>query len=207
MNKKTVVGIITILTFGGLLYEITNDYPLLRYFLHSQLISNKVSSENPFESDTNQINKTMALKPGKVTEEIENNFENDPVGLETFKYGWGVKKVTDLNYWDYTETPFMASVELFDLENDKFQIKFLEPKSMPYLGETREYNISSCTLHEFYLTDAYLNTQYGDNSLINTVYEDSIFVSYCTEDRCNNIHRLCKFILPPNTINKDTPTL
>ena len=112
----------------------------------NSLIKNQ--TENPDQPNNIIIDSGVA----EIFDKNGGELKNVPYGLNIFLLGLSIMEFNHEAVWDYTNTPFWAEIVSASKDTTSLTLKFISPKSIPYLNEQKEVIVVGCEKYNSFLT-------------------------------------------------------
>ena len=175
---------------------------LLFFFIDKNNKNKKVTENQP--SAFNSLIKNQTENPDQpnniiidsgVAEIFDKNggeLKNVPYGLNIFLLGLSIMEFNHEAVWDYTNTPFWAEIVSASKDTTSLTLKFISPKSIPYLNEQKEVIVVGCERYNSFLTIKDPESIQADLDFFAKIVYGDDMIGYCLDQECAQVGRLCK---------------
>ena len=175
---------------------------LLFFFIDKNNKNKKVTENQP--SAFNSLIKNQTENPDQpnniiidsgVAEIFDKNggeLKNVPYGLNIFLLGLSIMEFNHEAVWDYTNTPFWAEIVSASKDTTSLTLKFISPKSIPYLNEQKEVIVVGCEKYNSFLTIKNPESIQADLDFFSKIVYGDDMIGYCLDQECAQVGRLCK---------------
>ena len=175
---------------------------LLFFFIDKNNKNKKVTENQP--SAFNSLIKNQTENPDQpnniiidsgVAEIFDKNggeLKNVPYGLNIFLLGLSIMEFNHEAVWDYTNTPFWAEIVSASKDTTSLTLKFISPKSIPYLNEQKEVIVVGCEKYNSFLTIKNPESIQADLDFFSKIIYGDDMIGYCLDQECAQVGRLCK---------------
>lgn len=147
----------------------------------------------------NQTEKPGQPKDGAIDSGVADFFDknggelkNVPYGLNIFLLGLSIMEFNHEATWDYTNIPFWAEIVSASKDTSSLTLKFISPKSMPYLNEQKEVQVVGCEKYNSFLTIENPRSAQTDLDFFSKLMYGDDMIGYCLDQECAQVGRLCK---------------
>lgn len=152
-----------------------------------------VKTRPKFLNSIAPVQKFALYRKGEVDWKQNKEFYRDiPDGKKIFMLGWGFWEFDSHARWNYSNTPFLASILAVSSETSEIKVRFKNPLSMPYVGVEQDVKMIGCTRDNSFLTIENPKKAYSGLPFFDYAKVGDDLISFCLNKDCTQAGLMCK---------------